>query len=373
MKTPADIAPVNEQIPIQDVKVEAYKIPTATPESDGTIEWDSTTLVLVTISGGGRTGIGYTYADASAAFFIERSLKQLVKGRNALDIPAITAWLIHQIRNNGNTGIGMMAVSAIDNALWDLKAKLLGLPLCLLLGKAKEEMPIYGSGGFTSYNDGQLQEQLGGWAAEGIRNVKMKIGRDSTNDVHRVKVARNSIGPDLGLFVDANGALTAKQAIAQANDFAAYNISWFEEPVSSNNLQGLKFIREHLPDGINVAAGEYGYNFPYFKAMLAAAAVDVLQADATRCGGITGFLKAGYLCEAWQVPFSSHCAPALHLHAALALPSFYIAEYFYDHARIEQMLFDGVSLPEHGVLKPDLSRPGAGYDFKFQDAEPYKI
>jgi L-alanine-DL-glutamate epimerase-like enolase superfamily enzyme len=371
MKAPADIA--SGQVPIQDVKVRAYKIPAATPESDGTIEWDSTTLVLVTIAGGGRIGIGYTYADASAAYFIEHSLKHIVNGRNALDIPAITGWLIHQIRNNGNTGIGMMAVSAIDNALWDLKAKLLGLPLCHLIGKAKEEMLIYGSGGFTSYNDVQLQEQLGGWAAEGIRYVKMKIGREPDKDLYRVKVVRDAIGANVGLFIDANGALTTKQAIAQANAFAAYNISWFEEPVSSDNLQGLKFIREHLPDGIDVAAGEYGYNFPYFKAMLEADAVDVLQADATRCGGITAFLKAGYLCEAWQLPFSSHCAPALHLHAALALPSFYIAEYFYDHVRIEQMLFDGVPLPDHGVLKPDLSRPGAGYEFKFQDAEPYKI
>jgi L-alanine-DL-glutamate epimerase-like enolase superfamily enzyme len=294
-------------------------------------------------------------------------------GKNALDIPAITHWLIHQIRNNGNTGIGMMAISAIDNALWDLKAKLFGLPLCLLLGRVKEEMLIYGSGGFTSYTDYQLQQQLGDWAEQGLRYVKMKIGRHPERDVYRVKLAREAIGVENSLYVDANGAYTVKQAIAMAQEFAAYDISWFEEPVNSDNLEGLHFIRDHLPHGVKIAAGEYGYNFPYFKVMLAANAVDVLQADATRCGGISGFLKAGYLCEAWQQPFSSHCAPALHLHAALSLPSFYIAEYFFDHVRIENMLFDGVVQPENGTLQPDLTRPGLGIDFKYNDAEKYKV
>lgn len=107
--------------------------------------------------------------------------------------------------------------------------------------------------------------------------------------------------------------------------------------------------------------------------MLSGEAVDVLQADATRCGGITGFLKAGYLAEAHQLPFSSHCAPALHLHAAVCLPCFFIAEYFHDHARIEQLLFDGIPAPEHGVVKPDLSRPGFGFEFKHRDAEKNKI
>jgi L-alanine-DL-glutamate epimerase-like enolase superfamily enzyme len=365
--------PLSENIPVTSLAVSAYTIPTETPESDGTIKWESTTMVLVTIEAGGKKGIGYSYADASAAFLIAHSLKSLVIGKNALDIPSITHWLIHQIRNNGNTGIGMMAVSAIDNALWDLKAKLFNVPLCQLLGKVKDEMLIYGSGGFTSYTDYQLQQQLGGWAEQGLKYVKMKIGRHPEQDTYRVKLAREAIGAETGLYVDANGGYTVKQAIALAQEFAAYDISWYEEPVNSDNLEGLRFIREHLADGVNIAAGEYGYNFPYFKAMLAANAVDVLQADATRCGGISGFMKAGYLCEAWQLPFSSHCAPALHLHAALSLPSFFIAEYFFDHARIENMLFDGAVQPENGSLRPDMSRPGLGIDFKYNDAEKYKV
>jgi L-alanine-DL-glutamate epimerase-like enolase superfamily enzyme len=364
---------INEDITIKRLDVWAYKIPTDAPEADGTATWNSTTLILVQLQAGGKTSIGYSYANQATAFFIDKTLKHLVLGKNAFDIPGINLFLTQQIRNSGTCGITMMAISAVDNALWDLKAKLLNVPLCLLLGKVKDEMLIYGSGGFTSYNKQQLQNQFSNWAKQGIRYMKMKIGTHPEDDIERVKNAREAIGDDANLMVDANGAYSAKQALEKAQQFGEYNVMWFEEPVSSDNLEGLRFIREHAPAQINIAAGEYGYNVPYFEAMLHANAVDVLQADATRCGGITNFLKAGYLAEAHQLPFSSHCAPALHLHAALSLPSFFISEYFHDHVRIENMLFDGISPPVDGLLKPDLTRPGLGFEFKFKDAEKYKI
>jgi L-alanine-DL-glutamate epimerase-like enolase superfamily enzyme len=266
-----------------------------------------------------------------------------------------------------------MAISAVDNALWDLKAKLFNVPLVSLLGKVRDDFRIYGSGGFTSYSIDRLQKQLGGWADEGITQVKMKIGRDAAKDVERVKTARQAIGKDCALFVDANGAYTIKQALEKARQFEELGVSWFEEPRPSDDLKGLNFIREHAPAGMNVAAGEYGYHLPYFKQMLAAGSVDVLQADATRCGGISTFLKAGHVCEAYQLPFSSHCAPSLHLHAGLSLPSFYTGEYFYDHVRIENMLFDGVARPVNGALHADWSRPGIGLEFKKKDAGKYKV
>lgn len=360
-------------IPVEKLTVSAYKIPTDAPEADGTLQWHSTTLVLVELKAGSRTGIGYTYADESTAFLIDKKLKELVLHQNVFDIEGINSSLVKQIRNNGSCGIAMMAVSAIDNALWDLKAKIFDVPLCKLIGQTKESMLLYGSGGFTSYNKKQLQQQLLHWADEGIDYMKMKVGTHPEKDVQRVKDAREVLDNNVQLMIDANGAYSAKEALQKAEEVLPYNISWFEEPVSSDDLQGLHFIREHAPSQINIAAGEYGYNLPYFEAMLHANAVDVLQADATRCGGITGFLKTGFLAEAHQIPFSSHCAPALHLHAAVCLPSFFIAEYFHDHVRIEEMLFDGVSPPQIGVLKPDLSRPGSGIEFKYKDAEEYKL
>jgi L-alanine-DL-glutamate epimerase-like enolase superfamily enzyme len=362
-----------ENIKIQDLKVSAYTIPTETPEADGTLQWNSTTLILVEITAGGKTGIGYTYANNAAAHFIHDTLKELVVNQNALNVISVTNNLIHHTRNNGNCGLVMMAISAVDTALWDLKAKLFNVPLCVLLGQVKDKILIYGSGGFTNYTNEQLQRQFHNWAGEGIKYMKMKIGTHPERDVERVKAAREGVEKNAELFVDANGAYTVKQALQKAEQFSVYGVTWFEEPVTSDNLDGLHFICEHAPAQINIAAGEYGYNLPYFKEMLASGSVDVMQADATRCGGITGFLNAGILCEAFQLPFSSHCAPAVHLHAALALPSFYIAEYFFDHVRIESMLFDGVSPPDDGYIKPDLSRPGLGIEFKHKDAEKYKI
>jgi L-alanine-DL-glutamate epimerase-like enolase superfamily enzyme len=364
---------VADFIPVKTLYVSAYTIPAQTPEADGTIKWNSTTLIMVEVAAADKTGIGYTYANEATAIVINKTLKEIVVNANALDIPLLNAKMIAAIRNDGQTGIAMMAVSAVDNALWDLKAKLFDVPLCNLLGKARESMLIYGSGGFTSYNKKQLQQQLSNWVDEGIAHVKIKIGTHPEKDIERVKEARDAIGKDASLFVDANGAYTVKQAIEKSYQFKEYNISWFEEPVTSDNLEGLRFIREHVQPEVNVAAGEYGYNLSYFYHMLKANGVDVLQADATRCGGITNFLKAAGLAEAQQIPFSSHCAPALHLHAVLSLQGFYIAEYFFDHVRIENMLFDGVTVSKNGSIYPDLSRPGMGIEFKHADAEKYKI
>ena len=364
----------HEKVNINQLNVSAFKIPTEDDfESDGTIEWSSTTLVLVEIKAGNHSGIGYSYADISSAFFIKKNLKEIVLGKNALDIPGILKAITDSVRNNGNCGITSMAISAVDNALWDLKAKIFHCPLVSLLGKVREDFPIYGSGGFTSYSIEKLQKQLGDWAEQGLTQVKMKIGREPGKDVERVKKAREAIGEKTALFVDANGAYSAKQALEMAGQFSQSGVTWFEEPVPASDLNGLHFIRDHAPASINIAAGEYGYNLPYFEQMLHAGAVDILQADATRCGGISTFLKAGNVCEAHQLPFSSHCAPSLHLQPALSLPSFFTAEYFYDHVRIEEMLFDGIPQPVNGALQADMSRPGLGFDFKYKDAEKYKM
>lgn len=359
-----------DHVAVEDFSVAAYRIPTASPESDGTFEWDATTLVVVHVVGGGKRGFGYTYADAATAKLIE-TLGEKIKGKDAFDIDRIWADLIRAVRNLGRRGIAAMAISAIDSALWDLKAKLFGVALVDLLGSVRDAAPVYGSGGFTSYSIAELQEQLGGWAEEGIPRVKMKIGRDARADRERVRAAREAIGETCELFVDANGAYDVKQAVSQANDFAESGVAWFEEPVSSDNLAGLRFIRERVP--MDVAAGEYGYELQYFDEMIAAGAVDFLQADATRCCGITGFIKTSAICEARSMPLSAHCAPSLHAHLGCALLPLRHLEYFFDHARIESMLFDGALTPHEGALHPDRSRPGLGVELKESDVRRFAI
>ena len=266
-----------------------------------------------------------------------------------------------------------MAISAVDIALWDLKARLLDLPLVSLFGQVQDVIPIYGSGGFTNYSNEKLQAQLRDWVEQGIPRVKMKIGRDAKMDRQRVAAAREAIGQDADLFIDANGAYSCKQALKQAEAFAESNVIWFEEPVSSDDLEGLRLIRDRAPAGMKIAAGEYGYDIDYFERMLAAGAVDVLQADATRCAGFTGFLQAATLCQAHHVPLSAHCAPLLHAHVCCAIPPLRHVEYFYDHVRIERLFFEGNLEPANGHLNPDLSRPGMGLEWKRADAEKYRV
>jgi L-alanine-DL-glutamate epimerase-like enolase superfamily enzyme len=360
-------------VPIDRLDVAAFRIPTDAPESDGTFVWDSTTLVVVEVEAGGVRGCGYSYADLATATLVRDSLRDLVLGRDAMAVPAVWAALVAKVRNVGRRGIASMAISAVDNALWDLKARLLDVPLVTLLGAVRDRVAVYGSGGFTSYDTDRLESQLGGWVEAGIRRVKMKVGRAPAADAARVDAARKAIGPDAELFVDANGAYSRKQALALADAFSAADVTWFEEPVSSDDLDGLRLLRDRAPAGMDVTAGEYGYELFYFERMLAAGAVDVLQADATRCGGITGFLQTGALCEAFGLPLSSHTAPALHVHPDCALGRVRHLEYFHDHARIERMLFDGAREPVDGALAPDLSRPGLGLELKRADAARYAL
>jgi L-alanine-DL-glutamate epimerase-like enolase superfamily enzyme len=359
--------------PIDKIEVSAYRIPTDAPESDGTYEWDSTTLVLVEAAARGVDSLGYTYADEATAKLIDSHLKQVVLGRDAFSPNAAFVAMTQSVRNLGRPGICSMAISAIDTALWDLKARLLDLSLVRLFGQVREAMPLYGSGGFTSYSNEKLQDQLGGWVEQGIPRVKMKIGRDAKADPDRVAAAREAIGEEAELFVDANGGYSRKQALELSYVFSELDVSWFEEPVSSDDLTGLRLMRDDGPPGMDIAAGEYGYDLTYFERMLGAGAVDVLQADATRCGGYTGFLQAATLCEAHHLPLSSHCAPALHLPIGCAARPFRHAEYFHDHVRIERMFFDGVAEPNDGGLTPDLSRPGNGLTLKRKDAEKFAL
>lgn len=359
------------RFPIESVQAQAYTIPTDAPEADGTLAWDATTIVIATVGSGGHQGIGYSYTDAAAARLIHSSLAHLVEGMDAMNGPMVWQRLVEHTRNLGRPGIVSAAIAAIDTAVWDLKAKQLDLPLALLFGQVHEQVPVYGSGGFTSYSPAQLQRQLSTWAESGIRWVKMKVGTDPEADPDRVRLARGCIGPRVGLFVDANGAYDCKQALALADVFAEQNVSWFEEPVSSDDLAGLRLLRQNVPSGMEIAAGEYGYRLDYFQQMLHAGAVDVLQADVTRCGGFTEFLRVGALAQAWQTPLSAHTSPSLHLHVCCALPAIRHIEYFHDHVRIEHMFFDGAATARDGVLRPDLERPGLGLELKGEVARQF--
>jgi len=358
---------------IARIEVEAYRIPTDAPEADGTIAWDATTMVLVRLSAGGHTGLGWTYAHAAAGAVIADPLRDVLLHRDVDDIPGAWHAMNRALRNIGRPGVGLMAIAAVDVALWDLKARLHDTSVVRLLGRARAAVPVYGSGGFTSYPVERLQAQLAGWVGQGIARVKMKVGTHPEQDPARVQAAREAIGAAPELMVDGNGAYERKQALALAQSYADEGVGWFEEPVSSDDLEGLRLLCDRAPAGMDIAAGEYGWDAWYFRRMLEAGAVDVLQIDATRCGGFTGFLHAASVAHGFGIPVSAHCAPHLHAHVCSAVGHLKHVEYFHDHARIEAMFFDGLPPLREGALVVDADAPGLGLILKASDAQRYRI
>jgi L-alanine-DL-glutamate epimerase-like enolase superfamily enzyme len=365
----ASVAPVH----VQDVA--CYVIPTDSPESDGTLAWDSTTMVFVTVRAAGQHGVGWTYASPAAADVISRHLADAIAGHDAADVLGASEAMNRAVRNVGREGVASMAISAVDIALWDLKARLLDVPLTTLIGQVRQEVPVYGSGGFITYDKQQTTEQLSGWVKEdGIPRVKIKIGESWGSNEHRdrerVALAREVIGQDTELYVDANGGYGTGQAVRVGTWLAEYGVTWFEEPVSSQDLAGLAEVRSQIqPD---VAAGEYSWTLADSARLIEAGSVDCLQLDATRCGGITGFLRGAALAAAHSLQISAHCAPNAHAHVASAAENLRHIEYFHDHQRIERMLLDGALDPAGGVLTPDLTRPGLGLELRAADAEQYR-
>jgi L-alanine-DL-glutamate epimerase-like enolase superfamily enzyme len=361
---------------VDSVTATVYKIATDAPEADGTLAWSSTTLVVAHVTGGGRTGLGYTYGSAACKPLIEGELAAAVAGREVLDTGAALQAMVRAVRNVGRPGLVSYAISAVETALWDLKGTLLGLPVCSLLGAVRDTVPVYGSGGFTTYDAAAARAQLERWTGDlAIPRVKIKIGESwgtaQARDLARIAFARKVIGPETELYVDANGGYGRKQAVRVARAMAEHDVTWFEEPVSSDDLDGLREVRDQVdPD---VTAGEYGYDLPYFARMVDAQAVDCLQVDVTRCGGITEWLRAAAVAAARGLQVSGHCAPNLHAHVAAAVPNFRHLEYFHDHARIETMLFDGALDPSGGVLRPDRSRPGLGLALKDANCARYRV
>ena len=372
---------------IVGLNTKAYRFPLRQPESDGTLEWDSTTMVIVEAHcDSGQTGFGYIYGHVGCRRVIEATLKKLIIGQDPLNIEGLWHSMQKQIRNFGRDGIVASAISAVDIALWDLKAKILKLPLATLLGAVRTAVPVYGSGGFTSYTPEEMQEQFSSWIDQGITRFKIKVGTHPFDDVARIERCWRQMGDSTKLkqtlketgregqiFIDANGAYERKQAVEIAQKSQSLGVKWFEEPVPMYDRTGLRLCRDQMPPGICVAAGEYGYDLDSFRHLLADGCVDVLQADATRAGGVTGFMKAAVFAEGFNVPLSAHCAPLIHTHLGAAAKPLIHIEYFHDHVQIETRFFEGFAGVVKGELHPNFSKAGLGVEFKFNDAEKFLL
>lgn len=360
---------------ITGLEAAAYRFPTPGPEADGTLTWDATTLVVVWARCGEVDGIGWTYADAACVDLVHGVLDSAVRGHDAVDVPACWHRMQRQVRNLGRVGLVSCAMSAVDIALWDAASRSLGVPLSTLFGRIHDHVDLYGSGGFTTYDEAELAEQLAGWVnAQHIPRVKIKIGESwgsrIDRDLARVAQAREVVGPDTELYVDANGGYTVGQAVRVGHALASHGVTWFEEPVSSDDLTGLRQVRAAVD--ADVTAGEYGYDLPYFAQMINAGAVDCVQIDVTRCGGYTEWPRIAAVAAAHNLQISAHCAPNLSAHIAVATPNFRHIEWFADHDRIESTYFDGVLDPSGGTVSP-AAKAGHGLRFLRDAAEAYRI
>jgi L-alanine-DL-glutamate epimerase-like enolase superfamily enzyme len=361
---------------VESVTASAYTIPTDQPEADGTLAWDATTLVVVRVTASGAVGTGWTYGPPACADLVRDVLADVVVGSDAMSVPGTWSVMVRAARNATRAGQVGYAISAVDVALWDLKARLLGLPLADLFGRVHDVVPVYGSGGFTTYSGERLAEQLTYWVGEQRMNrVKIKIGEswgaEESRDLARIAQAREIIGPSVELYVDANGGYERKQAIRMAHAMAAHDVRWYEEPVSSDDLDGLREIRDQVD--ADVTAGEYGTDIGYFRRMCAANAVDCLQVDATRCGGYTEWLRSAAITASFGLTVSAHCAPNLHAPVAAATPNVRHLEWFHDHVRIESSLFTGSLDPTGGAVTPDRKRFGHGLDLDTEAANRYEV
>lgn len=354
------------EAPVQAVRTQVWTVPTDAPEADGTLSWDATTVVAVEVDAGGTTGLGWSYTDPAAATVVDHTLGDVVVGRDAMDPPAIYHALERAVRNIGRSGVVAAAISALDVAVWDLKARLLDVPLVWLLGRARAVAPAYGSGGFTTWDDDRLTRAVDDWLAAGLPAVKLKIGEADgmrlTRDLRRVDVALAATGGSAEVYVDANGGYTRAQALRVGRELDARGVTWFEEPVTSDDLCGLAELRGAL--GCDVTAGEYVWSAWDAQRLLAARAVDCLQLDVTRCGGVSGWQRAAAAADAAGVEVSAHCAPQLSAQLVATTPRARHLEWFHDHEHVDAALFDGLLPLVNGTLRPDLTRPGHGVALK---------
>ncbi len=356
---------------IAELSAAVYTFPTDEPESDGTLTWHATTAVTVQVHAGGVHGLGWTYSSPAAAQIIRDKLAPIVTGLNPFDVEACWSAMHRACRNFGTKGLVMQAISAVDIALWDLKARLLDVPLTGLFGAVRTQVPVYGSGGFTSLDDRQLADQVEVWNRAGCTAMKIKIGQDwgtaTERDLLRIRQLREFADTDVTLMADANGGYTLGQARRIGRSLDELGVTWFEEPVSSDDLTGLKAVRSALT--CDVAAGEYASDV-YDMAQLLPS-VDCLQLDVTRCGGYTGWLRGAALASAHNMQVSAHCAPSLHAAIGAAVPNVRHVEWFIDHARLEPLLVEGAPTVSAGVLHLDADKRGHGMRLR-ADADEYR-
>lgn len=350
---------------ISSVKVHLVSEPVTSGFADATRKVESVGYVIVrVITDTGLEGIGLTYHEVGGEAtrdLIEYNMTARLIGRDPLETEVIYADFVQYLRGVGRKGLMFCALSAVDMALWDLKGKIFDLPLYRLLGGNKTRVPVYASGGWTSYSDDELVAEARRMVGEGYRMIKLKVGveggRNPRHDVQRVAKVREAIGPDIGLMLDANNCWSAATAAQFSNRLVDFDIMFLEEPVFADDIPGLAQFKRSTD--LPLATGEHEYTKYGARDLLLNNAVDILQLDGGRAGGYTEMLKVAAMAQAWNIPIAPHALENMHLHLAAAVPNALFVERLLLFEGLTAHTFIDAPVPKDGYMEvPNL--PGMG-------------
>ena len=285
---------------------------------------DSVTVEVETdtgVTGTGSVRFGRIQgAPATLERLIERELAPIVRGADPRLVRGIHRNLREEIEYHGTAGLATFGIAAIDTALWDCLGRSHDVPCWQLWGAVREEIPAYAMVGWLNYDLEQLEERCSEAAEQGFRGVKIKVGAETLEeDRRRIETAREAIDPGMDLMVDANQALTVKEAIRRGLAFADLEVAWLEEPIPAADVDGYARLAERVP--IPIATGENLYSTEEFGRFLRRGAIDVVQPDRRRMGGPTGLLAVGALADAFDRPYASHGGGPAHLNVLACAPT----------------------------------------------------
>lgn len=368
-------------VKITDVTTTLLSVPGFRPIQDATMPPPRATtanrgaLFVHVHTDAGVEGLGFGSAVPAIRSVIEANLKDLLIGEDPFEIEKHWEAMFWRVRGYGRKGIAFCAISSLDIALWDLKAKALGLPLYRLLGPYRESVPVYGSGGWTNFSEKELIEEQTSYVERGMRSIKMKVGKDfgksEREDLRRLAAVRKAVGDDVEILIDANNGYYAKQAIAMAREFEQYRVGWFEEPVLADDIDGLAAVARATP--IPIATGEHEYTKFGFKDLISRGGADVVQPDLGRVGGITEWLKVAHLAHAFNLPVAPHAYALVALQVACATPNLRIVEYLGTEEQGYRAFFTDFPEPKDGMWAPYPDRPGLGVELNPETVRKYAV
>ncbi len=363
---------------IEDIRTTVLSVPHLPGFQDATIRHvvpGRSQCFVHVYSDQGLVGLGLGGGTTAAREVIERMLKPILLGQNALHIERLWDEMFWAIRGVGRKGLAFSALSAVDIALWDLKAKYYETPLYQLLGPYVETVPVYGSGGWTHFSLDELVAEQCGYVERGMKAVKMKVGKDfgqsEREDEARLAAVREAVGSEVQIFIDANNGYYAKQAIRMARVFGEYDVGWFEEPVLADDIEGLAAVARAIE--IPVASGEHEYTKYGFRELIARGGADIVQPDVGRVGGITEWMKVAHLAHAFNLPVAPHAYQLVHLHLACATPNLKVVEYLGTVEAADRVFYSSFDEPRAGVWSPDPGKHGLGLELDPAAVERYAV